>query len=181
MKLQDKKRKKIDPIKIHNDYLNRLEEEIEGEDVPIFDTENGSLDIDRDYLSLPSDITIMSSRDLGNSLNAFTQQKMYLRTVLCRAENYSESARRIYYNASEYAYEEMTDRRVSEGAKERLISTKKGVCEYYNEWVDSCRKVSMVKAAIANIEDAIFLLSREVTRRGADYDEEQRDYNVGRR
>lgn len=184
MKLAGKKSetyKHFDPTKAHNDYLDRIENEVKKDGVVIFEPSEGNLHIDRDYLNIPEDITDLSSRDLGNSLNAFTQQKIYLRTLLSRAENLLEATRRTYFDVSAPYYEEFTDKRLSETSKDRLINAKEEVKEYYEEWIDCKRKVALVETAIANIEDAIFLLSREVTRRGSDYDDENRDYNVGRK
>ena len=184
MKLAGKKskaNKHFDPKKAHNDYLDRMENEVKKSGVVIFEPSEGNLHIDRDYLNIPEDITDLSSRDLGNSLNAFTQQKIYLRTLLSRAENLLEATRRTYFDVSAPYYEEFTNKRLSETSKDRLINAKEEVKEYYEEWIDCKRKVALVETAIANIEDAIFLLSREVTRRGSDYDEENRDYNVGRK
>ena len=42
------------------------------------------------------------------------------------------------------------------------------------------KKLSILRLQIENIDDAIFLLSREVTRRTNDFSEETRLHNVGR-
>jgi hypothetical protein len=62
-----------------------------------------------------------------------------------------------------------------------MINSDEEVRPLYEFWLDKKRQVCMIESSIENIEDAIFLLSREVTRRGSDYDEENRSYNVGKR
>ena len=177
---KEKTKKKFDPMEAHAKYLEKIESELEDGGVVMFD-DGENLHIDRDYLDIPPDITTLSSQDIGNTLNAFTQQKMYLRTILNRAENIAESARRAYYSSSASLYSGFTEKKMSETAKERMINSDEEVRPLYEFWLDKKRQVCMIESSIENIEDAIFLLSREVTRRGSDYDEENRSYNVGKR
>ena len=173
-----KKSKKINPRKIHEEYLKRMDKEAEKLSVPLFDPANDNLDIDERFLVMPSDITNCGSRTVGKMLNAFTQQKMYLRTILWRVENLAEISKRVYFEKSAYAYSDYSNGRLSESAKERLICADDEIRPYYEDWVDCTQKLRMVQSAIANVEDAIFLISREVTRRGSDFDNENRAHNV---
>lgn len=43
-----------------------------------------------------------------------------------------------------------------------------------------CSKENLVELNILNVEDAIFMLSREVSRRNADFNDENRNYSVNR-
>lgn len=183
-KLVGKKQKpvseKFDPMKEHADYLDRIERGLESQGVTLFSPENGSLNIDEDSLSLPADITEMQSYDLGRTLNAFTQQKMWYRTLLGRLEIVCEEARRNFSEVSTPYYEELTRQKYTEASKDRIVNEKERVKPYYQKYVDLKRQIGVLSYAIANIEDAIFLLSREVTRRNHDFDEERRDYNVSK-
>ena len=58
------------------------------------------LNIAEDFLTLPAEITDVPSKDLGEYLNAFTQQKVYLRTLLGKADILVEEARRAYFEVS---------------------------------------------------------------------------------
>ena len=87
MKLQKKTQpEKVSPMKAlkalkeRKSYVDSMQEELEDKGVDFFDP-NGSLNIDTDYLSLPANITECPAKDLGEYLNAFTQQKMYMRTL----------------------------------------------------------------------------------------------------
>ena len=75
-------------------------------------------------------------------------------------------------------YEEFSRSKMSEKAKERLINQDPKVKEAHELLNDKVNKLNMVSKSIANIEDAIFLLSREVTRRNSDFDNENRSVNV---
>lgn len=145
-----------------------------------FDTDTG-LNIDSEYLELPREITEVSSRDLGEYLNAFTQQKVYLRTILGRAELLEEQARRDYFSSTEDLYKKYSNQKMSETAKDRVINADEDVKPLLEEYKDAKARVQMVKYAIENVEDICFLISREVTRRNADFDNENRASNVQNR
>lgn len=178
---QPPKREKVDPRAVQQSYLDKIERRAEKEGVVMFDVESGRLNIDDEYLSLPADITDLTPRDLGQYLNAFTQQKVYLRTILCRAEICAEEARRNYSDASETLYRSFAGGKLSETAKDRLINADDQVKPFYLKHIDLKNKIRIVETSIANIEDIIFMLSREVTRRMGDWNDEGRSHNVGRR
>ena len=83
--------------------------------------------------------------------------------------------------ASAEAYRELSNSKMSETAKERIINSSEEVQPFYYEYIDYKNKLKLVEYSINNIEDIIFMLSREVTRRTGDFAEENRNYNVSRR
>lgn len=170
---------KINPREIRQTYLDKMESDLSKKGVVFFDNST-CLNIQQDYLELPADITEVPSRDLGEHLNAFTQQKVYLRTLLGRVECSVEESRRAYTEASDQLYRKYSRDKMSETAKERIINETQEVKPFYLEYMDCLRKKSLVEYSIANVEDIIFLLSREVTRRSGDFADESRSYNVGR-
>ena len=171
---------KINPRAMHKSYLDKMESELEKKGVVFFDAST-NLNIDGDHLQLPAEITEVSSRELGEYLNAFTQQKVYLRTLLGRTELLVEESQRAYFDASAEPYRKYSLEKMSETAKERLINALPSVKPYYESYRDSLKKKSLVEISIANIEDIIFMLSREVSRRTDDFKEENRAHNVTRR
>lgn len=171
-------REKINPKEIRKSYLDKMEDELASQGVVFFDPQEGNLNIQEDYLALPPEITEVPSRELGEYLNAFTQQKIYLRTVLGRVELCVEEARREYYESSKEYYRRYSLDKMSETAKERLINSQDGVKPFYYKYKDMQRKQELIEHSIANIEDAVFLLSREVTRRTGDFENENRANNV---
>ena len=173
-------RGKINPREIHKSFLDHIEDDLTKQGVVFFDTDTG-LNIDNEYLELPREITEVSSRDLGEYLNAFTQQKVYLRTILGRAELLEEQARRNYFSSTEDLYRKYSAQKMSETAKDRVINANEDVKPLLEEYKDAKARVQMVKYAIENVEDICFLISREVTRRNADFDSENRAINVQNR
>lgn len=173
-------KEKINPREIQKSYLDKVEDELTEKGVVFFDPDS-NLNISDEYLILPSEITEVSSRRLGEYLNAFTQQKLYLRTLLGRLELTVEDARRKYFEASEEYYRKYSMEKMSETAKERLLNAQPAVRPLYYEYVDRKKKLALVEYSIENIEDAVFMISREVTRRTGDFLDETRAHNVGRK
>lgn len=177
--------KKVNPRNVLNNrrsYCDDIHEELQNKGVDFFvpSEGGGSLNIDSDYLSLPRNITEVTPKDLGEYLNAFTQQKMYMRTLVGYAEMFMEEARREYITASEDLYRELSSTRLSETAKEREVNSDPVVKPLYEAFVDCKNKVRLLNFNIQSLEEAIFLISREVSRRSSDFDNESRDYNVHR-
>ena len=177
---------KINPKEVLQEkrsYGDIVQKELEDQGVDFFrpSEDGGSLNIDKDYLTLPQNITDVTAKELGEYLNAFTQQKVYLRTLLGYAELFCEEARRKYQDASELRYRELLGSKLSETAKEREVNSDPDVKPCYEEYMDYKNKVRLLNFNISSIEDIIFLISREVSRRTGDFNEESRNYNVQRR
>lgn len=182
-KVENKAANKMNPKSVlqkHRGYCDTIHDDLEKQGVCFF-TPNGSLNIDSNYLVLPNHITEVSPRDLGEYLNAFTQQKMYMRTLEGYAELFCEEARREYLKVSGYMYDDLSkNTKLSETAKDKLINSSEEIKPYYEKYVDCRNKAKLINMNIQSIEEAIFLISREVSRRTSDFDNETRDYNVQR-
>lgn len=186
LKAVKKEKQKINPKEVLNqkrNYCDKMQEDLEIQGVDFFkpSEDGGSLHIDKDYLSLPQNITEVSTRELGEYLNAFTQQKVYMRTLVGYAELFCEESRREYQEVSESRYKELLGSKLSETAKEREVNSDPNVKPCYEKYLDYKNKVRLLNFNIASIEDIIFLISREVSRRTGDFNEESRNYNVQRR
>lgn len=184
MKLNTKKRSKVNPKQVLRErYADKLQNELEVKGVDFFqpDEQGGSLHIDKDYLVLPQNITDVPARDLGEYLNAFTQQKAYLRTLLGYAELFCEESRRDYVEASGEKFRSLLGSKLSETAKEREVNFDPDVKPYFDAYMDNKNKVRLLNLNIASVEDIIFLISREVSRRTGDFNEERRSYNVSKK
>jgi hypothetical protein len=179
-KKEESKEEKINPRKIQQSYMDKIETELKEEGNVFFD--ETMLNIDEDHLALPREITEVPSKELGEYLNAFTQQKLYVRTLLGRVESVLDEKKENYYKASNEIYRKYSlDSKLSETAKERLVVMNPEVNPVYQEYTEYARKYSILQNTIASIEDAIFMISREVTRRTGDFFDENRNHNVGRR
>ena len=179
MGLKAKTKNKVNPKALHKEYLSQVESDLESAGVVFWEIDK-NLNICDNYLELPNNLTEIPSRELGEYLNAFTQQKMYMRTLCGRVELEVEKSRRLYIKSSEKIYAALSNGKLSETAKERLINSDSNVEPFYYEYKEWLSKLNMLNQSIANIEDAIFLLSREVSRRTSDFAEENRNYNVGK-
>ena len=173
--------RKINPIKMAKSYMEEKEEELSKRGITLYDTANGSLNINSDLLPLPFDLTDVTSRDLGELMNALTQTKMFYRTLLGRQESNVEESRIKYYDASSVQYAEMSKTKLSETAKERLINDSEEVRPSYLKYRDEKHKLNLIAYSIQNIEDALFLVSREVTRRNSDFNDENRNHNISKK
>lgn len=180
---------KISPKEMLNKkrgYLDVVQEELEKKGVDFFvpndsDTNNSSLNIDVNYLELPLHITDVSAKDLGEHLNAYTQQKMYMRTLVGWVECMLEEAKREYHSASEEKYRELSRTKLSETAKEREVNSDANIIPYYHKLMDCKKKLQLLNLNISSIEDAIFMISREVSRRTGDFNTEYRNDSVQRK
>lgn len=175
-------KKKINPKEIlekKRSYCDEIHDTLEKQGV-VFPVINRQLNINSEFLSLPASITEVTSQELGEYLNAYTQQKVYMRTLLGYAEMYAEEAHDEYVEASSADYRSLLDMKYTETAKEREITTRENIRPYYKKWKDYQNQIRLLNIQIENIEDIIFMISREVSRRTGDFSEEMRNYRVGR-
>ena len=101
-----------------------------------------------------------------------------MRTLVGYAEMFAEEARREYMEVSDARYKELLGTKLSETAKEREVNSDPDVRPSYEKYLDYKNKVKLLNFNIQSIEEAIFMLSREVSRRTGDYENERRNYNV---
>ena len=187
MKLNNKvanKPKKVNPKEmLKKSYADKIQDDLEKEGAVFFSpTESGgTLNIDKDYLTLPKNLTEVSTRDLGEYLNAFTQQKVYMRTLLGYAEMFLEDYKSQYYTASERIYKKFLGTKMTETSKEREVNSDPEVKPHLEKYTEYKNKVRLLTMNIDSITDILFLISREVSRRTGDFSEENRNYNVSRK
>lgn len=163
--------------------LEKVTSELEEQGVPnICPVDMGGvLNIDHEYLVLPKDLTEIPSRFLGSYLNSYTQNRMYTRTLIGWQECHTEGAKRKYFDKFLPVYEELSKQKLSETAKELMANNDPSVKEAFLDYKDEKQKLKMLGYSLASIEDAIFLISREISRRGADFNNDIRNDNVSRR
>lgn len=178
-KVSSKKMNPKDVLAQRRSYCDEVHDTLTEKGVHFFTPDiDGSLNIDEDFLALPANITDVTSRDLGEYLNAYTQQKVYMRTLLGYAEMYAEQARLEYMTVSEKPFRDLLGSKLSETAKEREVNSHQEVRPAYEKWLDHRNQVKLLTYNIASIEDIIFMLSREVSRRTGDFADERREHNV---
>lgn len=180
----NKGQKKINPKEVakRKTLAEKLTEDLEDKGVVFFTpTEHGgTLNIDTEYLSLPSDLTEVHSKELGQYLNTLTQQKAYMRTLYSINEANYEEAKRLYYDKYYVVYERLTEEnpKMSEKAKELYCNNDPTVHEPFMTHKDFGVKLSMVDSTIETLTEFIFLVSREISRRSGDWKEQERVNNL---
>lgn len=180
------KKNKINPKAIAQERKSLLESitgDLESKGLPSItpSEQGGVLNIDDTYLTLPRDLTEIPSRLLGNYLNAYTQNRMYLRTLIGWQELQVEDSKRVYYDKFAPVYEDLCRQKMSETSKELLVNNHPNVKDVFIAFRDERQKLNMLNYTLASIEDAIFLISREISRRSTDFSTENRNENVARR
>ncbi len=176
-----KVKKKPDPKELlRKSYTDTIHESLEEKGVSFFQP-GKSLNINTSYLELPEDITEVPGKELGKLLNAYTQQKMYMRTLIGWTGCYIEEAGRKYMEASMPFYRDLSSQKISEKAKDTLVNNEPDVLPYYNRLSDFRMKKTLLENNLLSIEDAIFLISREISRRESDFNNDTRNYNISKR
>ena len=160
--------------------LDTLERELKQDGIVLFDNEN----ILEDYLRLPADITEVLSKDLGRYFNTFTKQKMWTRTLLGRTgallreleEELDDIRDRVYSQlpAKMSVKEKELKLRSDERDGERAIELLQKVAVMQEK-----RKILV--DYLDNLVDAIFNISREISRRESDWNDETRENSIDRK
>ena len=160
--------------------LDTVERELKNEGIVLFDNES----ILEDYLRLPADITEVPSRDLGRYFNTFTKQKMWTRTLLGRTgailreyeEELDDIRDRVYSQlpAKMSVKEKELKLRSDDRDGERAI-------ELLQQVAIIQEKRKMLSDYLDNLVDAIFNISREISRRESDWNDETRENSIDRK
>ena len=136
-------------------------------------------DIMDDYLKLPADITEELSKELGKYFSSFTKQKMWVRTLIGRVKALKRQTdseldvlRLAVYNSlpSKMSVTEKEIHLKNDSKKaQQLIRT----MQYLTD------KKDMLENYIDNLIDGITMISREISRRTGDWENEEREHNIG--
>lgn len=160
-----------------SDISDAVENDLrEHDEIRLFSNEN----VDEDYLSLPADITEENSRELGKYFNAFTQQKMYVRTVIGKLSGIVREGNRELNEVRSDVFSSLPSK-MSMKEKELMFSIDERAMEkldgmfYYEE------KLRMTSDYIDSLIDAIVLISREISRREGDWNDDKREDNIGKK
>lgn len=160
--------------KTEEDTLSdRVEARLKQEGIHPFENEN----VVDEYLILPADLTEEASQELGRFFTAFTQQKMYCRTLLGRC---GACIREIEDKLDELRFDIFSELPVKMSIKEKELSLKANpeAKSYFDKLREFKEKANMLDNYLNNLIDGITCLSREITRRENDKYHDDRDTNV---
>lgn len=149
--------------------LEKINSFLENAEIPLFSNAN----VDNEYLQLPEDLTILPTSEIMKYMNAFVQQKMYIRTLVSQARAVYREARSNY---------DKDKCKVFSSAPAKMSVTEKELRVYSDERAEASRnfmeyaleKLDFLKDILDSYEDGIFLVSREITRRGKDVEDMNR-------
>jgi hypothetical protein len=170
---EDPSQNDVNEVNHAGSVLDRVEEELAEDGITMFDNGN----VDNDYLQLPPHLDTEESYELGRYLHTFTQQKIWARTLIARVgallrekEEQLEPHKERVFSAQ--------DKKLSITEKELKLSVDELAKPIIAELKYIQEKYNMLSTYIANLEDGIFDLSREVSRRGGDFKDQNRVENV---
>lgn len=153
--------------------LEKIEEELESEGIRMFTNEN----IADEYLELPMDLSDVPSQELGRYLHAFTQQKNWTRTLIARVMIMNKDSLRKVDAIRDQIYQQLPLKMSVKEKELRLVSDKtaKKLLDSYDFYTS---KLNVLQLYIDSVEDGIFSISREITRRNSDFGNENRMHNI---
>lgn len=175
IKRNSKAERKVE-VETDESMIEALEQELAEEGIELF----GNGNVDDDYLTLPRDITEENSKELGKYFNAFTQQKMWTRTLVGRV---GTTIRELKVSLDEMRYDVYRDLPVKMSVKEKELNFAMhlGAKRTLGELVTYEEKYKLLQDYLQNLEDGIFNISREISRRSSDWNDERREENIGKK
>lgn len=155
---------------------DRLINELKKEGIVLFTNRN----IDEEYLQLPEDITEVQSSELGKYLSVFTQQKLWVRTLIGKVTlELNEIQVELDIRKSKEFSNLPAKMPVKE--KELYLLKDKNYAEMYKQFNYYASKLKILEDYIISLEDGIFNISREITRRGSDFKSENVEHGASKR
>ena len=154
--------------------LDTVERELKNEGIVLFDNES----ILEDYLRLPVDITEVPSRDLGRYFNTLTQQKVWVRTLLSRV---CIMIRELENELDDIRYSTYSELPIKMSIKEKELQLQGNAKEQLERLNILESKKLMLSNYLESLTDVLFVVSREVTRRESDWNEDKRDNSIHRK
>lgn len=160
--------------------LDTVERELRNEGIVPFDNEN----IMEDYLRLPADITEVPSKDLGRYFNTLTKQKLWVRTLLGRTGALLRELEEELDDIRDRVYSQLPAKMSVKEKELKLRSDERGS----NRAVELLQQVALIQEKrkmlldyLDNLVDAIFNISREISRRESDWNDEIRENSIDRK
>jgi uncharacterized protein Yka (UPF0111/DUF47 family) len=157
--------------------LEKVENELERDGIIPFDNS----EIMEDYLRLPADLTEEDSKELGKYFNTFTKQKMWTRTLLGRT---SALLRELSEELDEIKDKVFSELPTKMSVTEKMLKLRsharygERASELLEDVARLEEKRNMLGDYLENLIDGIFNVSREISRRESDWDDEKRENSI---
>ena len=156
--------------------LNSLDKFAEQNGIVQFDNST----VEQEYLRLPAILADVSSRELGCYLHTFTQQKMWVRTLKGRIDALIREAENDLDIIRAKVYAGLPTR-MAVAEKELNLLEDSRARELLEAIKQHRTKADMLKNYLESLDDGLFNISREVSRRMGDFNQEGRAHTISRR
>lgn len=159
--------------KAEKTLLDTVEEELKNDGIVQFKES-----VEEEYLSFPSDFSSLPTPEVGKYLNAYTQKKGSVRTLITRYNILLDEAQAELDKHKATLYEELP-------AKMSLTEKELKLMKYEpaQTSLEMCRKIrakiSLAENYYDSLKDAIFNVSRHITLNISDDRDERREHNTG--
>lgn len=156
--------------------VERVEDELMEQGVQAFDNSN----VMEDYLELPEDLTIVESKELGKYFTTFTNQKLYVRGLIWQSGAIlKEINSKLDYIRNDIYATLPVKMSVKEKELALLNNNKAKALLEKSNFIQE--KYNMLDIYLDNLIDAITCISREITRRESDWNNEAREDNINKK
>jgi hypothetical protein len=153
--------------------LDEVDAYMEKNEVPAFDNNK----MDRNYLILPTFIDELASNELGKFFHTFTLQKLWVRTLMARVGAMLRE-KNVELDKMKDSIFSQYPQRMSITEKELKLYSDPVASAFLAELAVIQEKYNMLDSYMKNLEDAIFNISREITRRSGDFADNSRGENI---
>lgn len=168
-----KKKVELEEVKSDGSILDVIDDYMEKNEVVSFTNDN----MDKEYLILPVYLDEVQSRELSRYFHTFTKQRIWVRTLLSRVGALLRE-KNVELNKKKDEEFSKWPQRMSITEKELKLYHNPETALIMDELAVIQEKYNMLKDYMDNLEDAIFNISREVTRRGVDFESNRREDNI---
>jgi hypothetical protein len=133
---------------------------------------------DKEYLSLPLHLDEVAPKEITRYLHAYTQQRVYIRSWLSRVNVLLLEAEFDLDKQKVRVYSGLPSSIKSVSEKEIQLFNDEATLVILNNLKELKAKQVMLSDQIKNIEEIIFDVSRELSRRGIDVSTSNREENI---
>lgn len=152
---------------------DKLQAELIDEGVNAFENEN----IVEEYLVLPAYLDELPSRELGRYLNAFIMQRMYVRSSISKLNAQLQEIE-SYLNREKARVFASLPAKMSVREKELNLYSDEVAGKILDKYNYFSNKYKFYLDYMESLEDAKFSISREISRRGLDFADNNRSDNI---
>lgn len=151
----------------------RVEEELNSNGITLFNNST----VDSDYLQLPAYLDEVQSNELGRYLHTFTQQKIWVRTLISRVSAMLREKEEELIPIKERVFSSQ-DKKMSITEKELKLFVHPEAQAIMDDIQYLQEKQNMLSEYMENLVDGIFSISREISRREGDFRDSNRVENI---